>query len=99
MERNVNMDKTTELESVRQDPTTFHWGNIVNIYEIGPYGFVKYNRQDGVFFHVYVCEVSTNTSCKTLDEAMIFAIARRNLEVNEAHWMTEAAKKVLLRKA
>ena len=93
------MNKTTDLESIRKDHSCFHWGEVVDIHDVGPYAIVEYNRQGNVLFHVYVCEVSTHTSCETLDEALIYAISHRNLEVNEAHWMTEAAKKILLRKA
>lgn len=91
------MERTTDLNIVRNRPSTFTWGKVQHIHEIGPYQIVEYeDRHDRqVSFHVYVDGKCTNTSAGSLEGALLLAIARKSLEVNEARYMAMGAAKLL----
>lgn len=91
------MDTTTDLEIIRNHPRRFTWGKIVKIHNIGPYTIVEYTDKStkAYHFHIYVDGKCTGTSTLTLDGALLSAIGRSNLEVNEARWMAMAAAKLL----
>lgn len=75
----------------------FSWGPIVAIHEAGPYAVVEYLDDRSNFasaddwvdhgrtvYAAFVDGHDTSTSFSTLDEALLFLIARRNTEVNQA---------------
>jgi len=78
----------------------FVWGKITERHIVGPYEIVEHiQKHDGhTGFHVYVNSKDTNRNYRTLDEALLGAIAFRNLSnPNVAGPMAEAAAKILLR--
>ena len=91
------MERTTDLAVIRHTPGAFTWGDVVDIHDIGLYSLIEYtdhhDRKTG--FHVYVDGHSTNNTFPTMDEAILFAIARKNLEPNEARFMAIGATKLL----
>jgi hypothetical protein len=90
------MDTTTDLTVIRKTPNLFTWGKVVSIHDLGPYTFLEYTDRDGdTNFHVYVEGKSMSSSTSTLEGAMILAIAKKNLALNEDHHMAMAAMKVL----
>lgn len=91
------MDTTTDLEIIRKSPRRFTWGKIDKIHDIGPYTIVEYTDKSTKCptFHVYVDGKCTGTSTTTFDGALLIAIGRKNLEANEARWMSIAAGKLL----
>jgi len=97
----ANIHKTTDLEVLRKNKRRFMWGSIAGIHDLGEYTFVDYvSTSTGTArrsFHVYVGGKDTHTSCDSLDEAMIYAVAWANLEINAAEHMAEAANKILLK--
>ncbi len=90
------MERTTDLEVIRNRPRAFTWGTVLKVHDIGPYTIVEFqHREEGVAFHVYVDGKDTSNSTSTLESGLIYAIARKNLEVNEARWMAIGARKLL----
>ena len=98
--------RTTDLNLLRLgDP--FTWGTLVKIHDIGRYSFVEYkayefieSQSTGKFeeqssFSVYVDGEATSSSCKSLEHALLYAIAYGKLEVNAARWMAMAAVKLM----
>ena len=91
----MTVDTTTDLDVVRRTPKLFMWGAVRKIHDIGPYCLVEYVDQDNeTRFHIYVNGQTTSTSCLTMDEALIFAIARKHLEINDARHMARAANRL-----
>ena len=80
------MERTTDLEVIRERPRLFTWGTILHVHDIGSYTIVEYkdNKDGKPLFHVYVDNKSTNTSTTTLEGALVYAIAYKHLEINEA---------------
>ena len=92
------MERTTDLDVIRKHRARFTWGSVQEIHDIGPYTLVEYISRDGkeeTSFHVYVDGKSTSNSASTLEGAMILAIAKKHLELNEDRYMAMAACKVL----
>lgn len=90
------MRTTTDLATVRRRPRLFTWGNVIEIHDVGPYSFIEASSDDVTSFHVYVDGEDTCNSCSTLDSALVFAIAHKNISsVNDARHMASAAIKVL----
>jgi hypothetical protein len=90
------MESTTDLATVRRTPSAFTWGTIRQIHDIGPYCLVEYtdrhnDRTPTTVFHVYVDGESTNNGFPTMDEALLYAIARKHLEINDARHMANGA--------
>lgn len=55
---------------------TFVWGKIINIYTIGDYQIIEYiSDKDETLFHIYINFSDTNWSVRTLDQALVAAIA------------------------
>lgn len=99
--------KTSEYRIIRSRPDRFWLGKILRWHEIGAYQIVEYfpnEFKDSVLtgdletitsLHVYVNKNDTGHSFKTLDRALLFAIAYASSEINRAHWMADAAARVL----
>ena len=70
---------TTDLEILRKEPQRFTWGKIDEIIDVGEYTIVKYasGTLKETFFSVYVNGKSTSTSTRSLDGALLYAIAHR----------------------
>lgn len=67
-------------------PPTFPWGKVTQWHRVGQYAIAEYiNSDGGTSFHAYVGRDDTHHSFSTLDDALIDAIAYRNMEVNTAH--------------
>ena len=68
-----------KLEEIRKDSSKFVWGKIEKTHEVGSYAFLEYKDGEGnVVFHVFVDGNDTNVGTKDLDEALLYAIARKN---------------------
>lgn len=80
-------------------------GDITKMHQIGPYTFVEYvqrgisnsDHNGKTFYSIYVEGHKTSCSADTLDKALLYAIAKRNLvEPNTTNWLSQAAEKLLL---
>lgn len=82
------MAKVTERDTKRvQD-----FGKQVAIHEVGDYGIIEYvNRDDKTLFHV----CGTSTSCSSLDEALLLAIADKHMDINDAWRFSKFAMRML----
>ena len=91
------MERTTDLEVIRNHRGQFTWGTIQKVHDLGPYTIVEYeNRTDRqVLFHVYVDGKSTGNATTTLEGAILLAIGRKHLEANTARYMAQGACKLL----
>ena len=67
------------------DGQKFVWDRVSAWHEIGEYVIAE---TSGGKFHPYVCGCDTSHTFSTLDEALVYAIAYRNMEVNAAGWAT-----------
>ncbi len=97
---------TTDLDKLREG-AKFTWGKVVHFHSIGRYEFVEYygreykdSRPTGELdatttFHIYVDGKSTSSGAKSIEEAMVIAVALGKLEVNAARWMAIGACKLL----
>lgn len=75
------MDRTTDLETIRKYPRRFTWGKVVQIHDVGPYAIVESDNDKAErSFHVYVGGSDTHRSARSLDEALLTAIAHRAFE-------------------
>lgn len=94
---NTTSETTTDLDVIRKHGHRFTWGYVTEIYDIGPYTIAKYrdNNGENIRFHVYVDGKCTSNSCHTLEGALLLAMARKHLEVNEARYMAMGACKLL----
>lgn len=93
---NIVPRKTTDLDIVRKNPRLFTWGTVVKIHDVGSsYTVIEYQHHRDTRFHVYVDGQCTSNSCHTLEGALLLAIGRKHLEVNEARFMAMAATKLL----
>jgi hypothetical protein len=100
------MDKTTtDLEVLRRSPHQYCWGRIIKIHDIGEHYTIieaeqtRRNLHEGqVDFYAYVDGKTCHTRTQTFDDALIHCIAYRNLEQNQASWMSMAAHKLLCEK-
>lgn len=79
-------------------------GEIVKLHHVGPYSFAEYVQKEisnsktngQTFYSSFIDGNSTRHSHTTLDEALIYVIARRNLvEPNTANWFSRAAEAIL----
>lgn len=73
---------TTDLEILRKEPHRFTWGKIDEIIDVGEYTIVKYTAHGALketLFSIYVNGNSKASSrhCRTLDGALLYAIALR----------------------
>lgn len=69
-----------------------HWGKILKIHEIGEYQIVEFDSFElnsiplettgDIRFHPFINHTDTCHTFKTLDEAIIFAIAKKNEGLN-----------------
>ncbi len=102
------MENTTDLKVIRVNPRRFTWGRIGQIHDIGyappegvsPYTIVEYLpwgrlEADGANFHVYVDGKDQSVGSRSLEGAILIAIARRNLEANKGRFMAQAAAVLL----
>lgn len=99
-------ETTTELAAVR-GRRKFTWGKVVAVHDIGRYTFVEYKShayengdptgdlESVSSFHIYLDGQSTSNSAKSLESAMLHAVALGKLEVNEARWMAIGAMKLM----
>ncbi len=91
---------TLALEVIRKHPRSFMWGTVLRVHDIGSYTLVEYEhrhayKDEGVQFHVYVDGKDTRMSETTLDNALLYAIAHKHLELNTASYMAKGAGKLL----
>ena len=90
----MESEKTTDLKTIRRSPKRFAWGKVIQILDVGPdYTIVVYDHEDKTQYHPYVGGEDTCTSCDTLDEALIIAMAESH---KVATGMARAAAKLLL---
>lgn len=92
------MEKTTDLSVIRQRPSKFVWGKVVEIYDVGAYTILEYIKENSEqrLFHCYLSGKSLNTSARTLDGALVICIARANLGATQyADWAPVAVCKAL----
>lgn len=91
---------TMSKRKVRVEPTIiikgeivrFPWGEVVAVYEIGPYAIVEFyrNRPDNakddwateISFHLWVDGKDTNHSYHSLDHALVAGVVKRNEDRN-----------------
>jgi hypothetical protein len=96
-----DMEKTTDLNVIRNNPKRFTWGKIAKIHDVGRYTIVEYEGnmpedKDRPCYHVYVDEKDVNNGAETLEGALIIAIAKgTKMEINESTHMAKAACKLL----
>lgn len=74
------------------DINNFHWGKVLKVHEIGEYQIIEYDRFDlnsmplkvtgNIRFQTFINHIDTCHSFKTLDEAIVFAIAKKNEGLN-----------------
>ncbi len=107
LEQQTANGKTSEYHIIRARPDRFWLGKILWWHEIGAYQIVEYfgkefkesvptgDLETVTSFHVYVNKNDTNRSFKTLDRALLFAVAYASNEINCASWMADAAARVL----
>lgn len=97
-------DRTTDLETIRKEPSRFTWGTDLVFHDIGVYcivqslprpAFVREGEFVTTSFHVYVNGESMGVAAETLDGALLVAISRAHLEPNRARYMAIAAAKLL----
>jgi hypothetical protein len=93
------IQKTTDLNVIRERPNRFCWGKVTKIHDIGRYTLVEYMDNDGNIepvFHVYVDGADCSSGAESFDKGLILAIAIGNLgHGSSAHAMANAACKVL----
>jgi len=88
--------QATQQEKISFIEEDFPWGKVVKTLCIGEYQIIEYKRSDYVnAFHVYIDFESTSSSYETLDHALIGAIARKNLEVNESSYAVTFISRML----
>lgn len=89
-----NLEKTTDLKTVRRYPKRFSWGKVTQILDVGPdYTIVVYRDEDQkTQYHPYVKGEDTSTSCDSLDEALIIAMAENHKTMD----MARAAARLLI---
>jgi hypothetical protein len=93
------MDKTTtDLEILRHSPHLYCWGRIIKIHDIGEHYTIieavqtsKNLHEEQIDFHPYVHGKTCHMRTQTFDDALIHCIAYRNIEQNQASWMSMAA--------
>jgi hypothetical protein len=97
--KRLSIERTTDLDKVRNCPRLFTWGSVEAIIDIGPYTLIEYRPIHGgairTTFHVYIDGKSTSNGADTLEEALLIAIARKHLEPNESRYMAMGACKLL----
>lgn len=91
---------TNILSTLRSQPENYSWGEIVKIHDVGKhYSIVEYVDADhSTCFHAYVDDKPVSSHTSTFDDALIEAIAHRNLDKdssNEAWYMARACKRIL----
>lgn len=96
------MEHTTDLETIRKNPRSFTWGYVEKIYDLADfYTIVEFTPVVGgkIYsseFHIYVEGKDTAVGAKTIEGAMITAIALGGFEnKNEAAELARAAAKLL----
>ncbi len=89
--------RTTDLATIRRDPSRFVWGKVTRVIDLGPYTFVEALDEEGVCsFHVYCDGVDMQISTPSLEGAMLLGIAvKHGAEPMAARW---AAKLLNLEK-
>jgi hypothetical protein len=99
------MKTTTDLEILRHSPHLYCLGRIIKIHDIGEHYTIieavqtSRNLHEGqIDFHAYVDSKTCYTYTQNFDDALIQCIAYRNLECNQANWMSIAAHKLLCEK-
>ena len=92
-------ESTTDLKIVRERPASFSWGRVLKITDISVYTIVAYQPPEDstrTLFHVYVDGDDTSNSCETIETALLYGMAVKNLgDGNEAGSMARAAAKIL----
>lgn len=99
----MNTETTTDIEKItrrwtRNENPRFTWGEVTGIHTVGEhYTIVEFisRHSKETEFHLYVDDKDMSRSTKTFDEALVNCIALKNLGINEARWMAEAASKLL----
>jgi len=80
-------------------------GIIREVHSIGPYDLAEYEQREinnsktngKTFYLVFVDGENTSNSFLDIDEALIFAISKRNLrEPDTARWYARVATKILM---
>lgn len=86
---------TTALSKVRDNRSSYTWGEIRKFHEIGRYTIIEYKHRDEnkTLFAVYVDGEDQSQSCETLDQAIIAAVA--SAHVSNSGAMALAACKIL----
>jgi hypothetical protein len=70
--------KTTDLDKIKEAPSTFAWGRVRRIHEIGQIAIVQYQDNDvdkATRYHLYVDGRDQSSSATTLYGALIAGIA------------------------
>jgi hypothetical protein len=92
-------NSTTDLKIVREHPARFTWGKVFKITDISVYTIVAFYPTDEptkTLFHVYVDGDDMSNSCDTIETALLYGMAVKNLgDGNEAGSMARAAAKIL----
>lgn len=92
------MERTTDLEVIRQHPSRFTWGTVERIHDIGRYSIAEYvttRTGNERFFHIYIDGRSTSTSETTLERAILYAMAVRILGPNEGRYAANLAARMM----
>jgi hypothetical protein len=74
---------TTDLVTIRANPSRFTWGTVKAIVDVGPYTFVQYETEERQLWHVYIDEKDSCRGGESLEQAMVAAIAQRNGHRND----------------
>jgi hypothetical protein len=96
-------NKTCDLPTVRADQRLFTWGRVEQIHDIsagtktGSYTIIEYVdwRSKTTLFHPYVDGKNCHTSCASMEEALIHAIAYRRLGANQSMHLTTGIMRML----
>lgn len=89
--RERRIKRTTELKDLH-NKSHFTWGEPIDVYDIGPYAFLKYHPWviddhsiltgvvdiDKIAYHIWIDGKDSSVVCATLDEALVTAVAIKN---------------------
>jgi hypothetical protein len=78
----MNMETTTDLETIRKHPGRFTWGRAEAVHDVGRYSIVESvdRKTQEVSFHPYVDGRNTHVSASSLEGALVLAVARGSIE-------------------
>jgi len=86
---------TDDLETLRKEPHRFSRGKIKEFIDVGEYTIIKFTPGTETFFAIYVNGNSTSTNSRTLEGALLIAMAYRYESRHAAHSLAIAMGRIL----